>query len=336
MPGFRALGDLSTAFLLSRQTHALKSEVQRRSTELGSGQTANKSQTLRGDYRALAAIERGLGIAGAEKLAISEAQGFASVAQVALGMVQDQADVVTGALLSIPYAPTSATVDRAGQTVRQAFGALVGALNKTSADRAIFAGDATDGAALAAVSVMMADIEALVAGETTAAGVAAAVNAWFDTPGTGFDALGYTGSNTPLAPVRLGQGETADLSLTAADPGLREMMKGFAMGALLDGPVLGGDVSERVTLARIAAETALNAKGLVTDLQAGIGSSEAAIETARVRSSAEVSTLELARHGLIGIDPFETATRLETAQTQLETLFALTARVSRLSLADFL
>ncbi len=336
MSNFRSLGDLSTAFLLSRQTHALKTTVQRSATEVSSGRTANLSQVLRGDYRALAAIERRLGIAGAEKVILAEAEGFAAVAQAALGAVQAQADTVSGALLSVPHAPTAPTLDRSGRITRQAFEALVGALNKTSADRSVFAGAATDATALAAVDVMMADIEALVAAETTAAGVASVVAAWFDTPGGGFETLGYTGSATPLAPMRLGGGEVADLPLTAADPGLREMMKGFAMGALLAGPTLGGDVDARLALSRTAAETVLNAKSRVIDLQAGIGAVEATIETARTRASAEGAALELARNGLIGVDPYDAATRLEAAQTQLETLFALTARVSRLSLVDFL
>jgi flagellar hook-associated protein 3 FlgL len=46
--------------------------------------------------------------------------------------------------------------------------------------------------------------------------------------------------------------------------------------------------------------------------------------------------LEIARADLVAIDPFEAATRMEAAQTQLETLYSVTARLSRLSLVDFL
>jgi flagellar hook-associated protein 3 FlgL len=336
MTSFRTLGDLSTSFLLSRQTQALKAEVQRRSTELSSGQTADLSRALRGDYRALGAVSRGLALSETERITIAEARGFATAAQAALGVVQDQTEALTSVLLAVPHAPTLTTLARAGSTARQGFEAVVGVLNQRTADRAIFAGDATDAAALAPVDSMLAEIEALVASETTAAGVVAAVDAWFDSPGAGFELTGYIGSGIPLAPFRLGAGEAADLAVTAADPGLRDMLKGFALGALLDGPTLSGDAAEREALARAAADRTLAATDRITDLRAGIGAAEAAVEAASVRRETETAALELARAELIGADPFEAATRLETAQTRLETLYALTARVSRLSLVDFL
>lgn len=335
MSAFRTLGDLSSSFLLSRQTLALKAEVQRRSTEMATGQTTDISQTLGGDYRGLASVTRGLGLAAAERIAIAEARSAATAAQAALGVVQDRTEALSGTLLALPASPIPAALSQAGTTARGAFETMVGALNEKTADRALFTGDATDSAALAPAATMLADIEAAVAGETTAAGVIAAVDAWFG-PGGGFETAGYTGSATPLSPFRLGGGEVADLTLTAADPGLRAALKGAALGALLAGPALAGDTAGRVEIARAAADRSLAATGRVIELRARIGAAEATIEAASVRQATVASAAELARGELIGVDLFEAATRLETAQTQLETLFALTARVSRLSLVDFL
>jgi flagellar hook-associated protein 3 FlgL len=36
------------------------------------------------------------------------------------------------------------------------------------------------------------------------------------------------------------------------------------------------------------------------------------------------------------VDPYEAATKLEAAQSQLEALYTVTARLSRLNLVDFL
>lgn len=336
MPSFRAFGDLSTTFLLSRQTQGLKGEVQQRAQELGSGQVADVSAALRGDFRALSSIERALRLAQAERTTLAEAQGFAGAAQLALGAVQEQSGDLAGVLLAVPDAPTLPAIERAGAQARRGFEAMVGALNLPMADRAVFAGDATDGRALAPAETMLADLELSIAGATTAAQVAAAVDAWFDTPGGGFDTIGYLGSDTALAPFRLGGGERAEFEVRANDPALRETMKGFAMAALLEGNAFAGDVGERVELSRGAAMKLLNAQDDMTDLQARIGGTEAAISRAQARSGAERAALEIARSGLIGADPYEAATRLETAQTQLETLFALTARVSRMSLVDFI
>lgn len=336
MPAFRALGDLSTSFLLSRQTTVLKTQIQQHSTELATGQTSNLAATVRGDFRAISSIEHGLSLLKTDKLTIAEAQGFATAAQAALGVVQNRAEVATGALLSVPDAPTLQTIQRVGRDVRETFEAAVGAINQKTADRALFAGDATDGIALASVDTMMAEIETVVTGLTTAADVEAAVDAWFDTPGAGFDLVGYTGSDTSLASFRLGAGETADFQTTAADPAFRELMKGLAMGSLLSGSAFAGNVGEKTALAKTAAESVLSASGGIIDIQAVIGNGEAAIAAAMSRNGAEATALEIARSELTGVDPFDAATKLETSRTQLETLFALTARISRLSLVDYI
>ena len=336
MPAFRSLGDLSTAFLLSRNTHNLKTQVQRHATELASGRTSDLSATVRGDFREISSIERGMALIETERLTISEAQGFAMAAQAALDVVQDRGSYASSVLFSVPDSPNLPTINRAGREVRQAFEAFVGAINQKTADRAIFAGDATDGTPLASVDAMMTDLETAVAGLTTAADVEAAVDAWFDTPGTGFDAIGYTGSDSALSPFRLGQGESTDLDTTAADPAFREMMKGMAMGVLAGSTAFAGDVQEKLALTRTAAMRVVNASNGVVDIQARVGASEAAIEAAKTRNGAEKTSLEMARTEVVGVDPFDAATRLETAQTQLETLFALTSRISRMSLVDYL
>lgn len=336
MPAFRSLGDMSTAFLLSRHTGMLKSQIQQNSTELTTGRTSDLSKTTRGDFRTIAAIEHSLTTLKTNKLAINEAQGFFSAAQAGLDVVQNRAEAASGTLLSVPHAPTEQTLNRAARDVRDIFETTVGALNQRSSDRAIFSGDASDSTALASVDTMIADIETAISGLTTAADVETAINDWFDTPGIGFDLIGYTGSDSDLAPFRLGNGETADFPVTAADPALRELMKGMAMGTILSSSAFSGSTNEKVKLARSASEKIMTASGGIVDLQATIGNSEAAAQSALVRNGAEATSLELARSEAVGIDPYDAAAKLQTAQTQLETLFALTARISRLSLVDYI
>ena len=67
-----------------------------------------------------------------------------------------------------------------------------------------------------------------------------------------------------------------------------------------------------------------------------LGSTEANIINTGVQNDAEKSALETARLGLLSVDPYETAAKLQEAQTQLETLFSITARLSRLSLVNYL
>ena len=60
------------------------------------------------------------------------------------------------------------------------------------------------------------------------------------------------------------------------------------------------------------------------------------ISAAETRNSSEESALQIARNDLTSVDPYSTATKLQETQTQLETIYALTARMSHLSLLDYL
>jgi flagellar hook-associated protein 3 FlgL len=71
-------------------------------------------------------------------------------------------------------------------------------------------------------------------------------------------------------------------------------------------------------------------------LMARVGTAQARISAATIRNGAEESALGLARAGIVSADPYDAAARLEDLQTRIEALYLITARVSRLSLADYI
>lgn len=80
----------------------------------------------------------------------------------------------------------------------------------------------------------------------------------------------------------------------------------------------------------IAADTAI-----LTEM-GSIGLKQEVVERARVTNAAAISTFEIARTDIRGADAFETAAALTEVEGQLEALYAVTARLSRLSLVDYL
>jgi flagellar hook-associated protein 3 FlgL len=120
------------------------------------------------------------------------------------------------------------------------------------------------------------------------------------------------------------------------DQSLRDTLAGFAMAALIDRGVLAGDATERGGLAQQAGQQLVSTEDARTTLEARIGTVEAQIEAARTRNSAEETSLGILRSDIGSVDPYEAATRLQTIQSQLESLYLVTARVSRLSLTEYL
>lgn len=332
-----SIGDLAQSFQLRAQNAHLKRQLTTLAQELTSGRKADPGAHLSGDFVPLASIERGLATLASYRTALSEAAIATDAMQASLAQLADTGGALAEGLLLSATAPGPATLTAGGIEARGRLEQAVSALNASVGGRALFSGAAVGQPALAPADQIIAALEPLVAGETTAEGVANAVAAWFDTPGGGFDTLAYTGADTPAGPVRVADGQSLTLDVTAADPAMRDVLKGLATAALLaDEGLLADDLSERAALAQRAGEQLITAEAPLAALRAEIGIAQNRIETIKAENGAETAMLELARGELIGADPYDTATGLEAVQGQLETLYTITARLARLSLVDFL
>jgi flagellar hook-associated protein 3 FlgL len=328
-----SVGDASLTNILSRQGADLRAQVQRASVEVTTGRPADISKALRGDVGPLLAIDASLSRLAAFKTATTDAAFQTAAQQTALAGVSSLATGITTTLLGARDFPTPAQVNSVAADARARLSSVIGLLNTQSAGRAVFSGIDTDTVPLGSADDLLARLETAAAGATTAGQVAAAVVNWFADP-LGYGAF-YQGGD-PLTPVPIAPGEAADLSTTARDTPIRDTLAGFAMAALLDRGLLGGNPEERARLAQRAGQTLLTSEDARINLASRIGTVEAQIDSARSRNAAEGTALGIVRADIGSVDPYEAATRLEAARAQLESLYLVTARVSRLSLAEFL
>lgn len=329
-----SLGDMAQSFLLRRQNVALKSDLQRLSTEMTTGRVVDTSARVSGDLVPLSGIDASLArLKGYESVA-KEAALFTGAMQTTLGVIDDMSSDLSASLIAAAGSVSSPLVDMAGKDARQRFDTAISALNTRFGDCSLFAGTATTGAATVNADTMLQALDATVAGITSAADIETAVAAWFDAP-TGFAAQAYVGGGS-LAPLSIAPGEQAVVDITAADPAIRVTLKGLAMAALLDRGVLSGQPDERRDLARLAGVSLLQSQTDRAHLSARLGTVEGQIGTAMARNSAETTALQIARSDIVAADPFETASKLEETQAQLEKIYAITARMTRLSLMDYL
>lgn len=334
MMTFTTIGDLAQAFQTRRQNNALTRELNRLTEELSTGRRSDIRGGASGDRSPLAAIERELVTLRSEGFALTEAGQVATTLQSVLDRTQDTLTTLSNNIFTIVAPAQPAMASRVIAESRSDFAAMVGALNTDVAGRRLLAGTATDGPALASSDTILVALEAVVNAAPTRADALAAVDAWF-APGGGFDTVAYLGSATPLAPVRIG-GEDIPLDIRAADPEPRAALAAAALAALAGTGPLGTTDSDRIDTLRLAAERGLAATDALTQVRARVGTTENALERAETRNASRTAALQLARAELTDIDPFATATRAQEVQVQLESLYTLTARLSRLSLTEFL
>ncbi len=329
-----SLGDMAQTFLMRRHTTEAKASLQRHLIEVTTGQAADLTRQVRGDHSPLNGIDASL----------SRLQGYASVTtelglmtqamQTALGTIDDLAAGLAPALLNAASPGNQTLVNTTAADAHQRFATVVSTLNARIGDRSLFAGQATERPALADAESILSSLDTAIAGLGTAQDIETAIGGWFDDP-AGYATLAYQGAGA-MAAVAVADGEQAQARLTAMDPALRNTLKGLAMAAMLDRGVLSGAPAARADLANRAGQVLISGQTGRTQMAADLGVVEAQIAAAGIRNTTETSALGIGRAAIVSVDPYEAATRLQDTETQLETLYTLTARLSRLSLMDFL
>ncbi len=330
------LGDLATSYQQKLHSARLKTQLARLTDEMATGRVSDLRKATGGHFGTLGSLDHQLGSIAAYTTAGKEAALFLGTLQEAFGTIQDAAGKLAPVMLQASDSAHASFISATAADARAQFQSVVSALNTHVADRTLLGGTATGGPALATSETMLADLSAAVTGLTTAADIETAVDAWFDTPGGGFETVGYLGSTTPLSPFRVGQHEAINVQVTAADAEIRDFLKGYAMAALVDLGALSTQPGEKAELLTTAGERLFNANAKLAEVRGRIGSAEAEVDTALARNASAASALELARNDIVAADPYQTAVDLEAAQIQLESLFAITARLSRLTLTEYL
>jgi flagellar hook-associated protein 3 FlgL len=329
-----SVGDFAQSLVLSRRNATLKDSIQSLSEQSVTGLVRDKTERIKGDYGPLAGIEATISQLQSFRTVTTETGMAASQMQIALGSISDGASTLSASLLAAASSNSASRINTLALDATQRLQSAMGALNTRLGDRSLFSGVATNTSAVAPTETMMVALDTAIVGAISSGDVETAVNAWFSDP-AGFAATVYQGG-PPLAPVPIGPDQQAQLDVTALDPAIVSMIKGLAMASLLHRGALAGSEVARADLAQRAGESLASSQTAFAELGARLGTTEANIVTASVQNEAHKSALETARLGLLSVDPYETASQLQEAQNQLETLFAITSRMSRLSLVNFL
>ena len=330
-----SIGDLAQSLVLRTRSSQLKQTIATLTEELSSGRTADVTTRLGGDISYLADIDRNLTRLSGFAVAASEATLFARASQTGMERLHDLASDLSGSLISLSPSNIGSLRNHTAQQARAGVATAIAALNASAGGRSLFAGTATDRAPLGSADTLLDALRTELAGLTSQADLELAATGWFDDP-AGFRATMYAGSDQSLAAIEVGSGQEVALTLRADDPAFRDMLRNMAMAALATDPTLGLDADTQNAVMRAAGEGLLADQDVLAGLRADLGFAEARIEEAGIRNASARTGLEYARGALLEADPYDTATRLEEVQFQLEALYSVTVRTSRLTVLSFL
>lgn len=329
-----SFGDLAQSFLLKSNISRLKGESGRITQELSSGKLSDIGAAQSGDLSRLSATTNSRSLTAGYQSAASEAASLTAASQAALGMMSDSVQALVSPLLLASQLAVPDQIRLSANEARSRLDMVLTTMNTSFGGRSLFAGQDIRGSAVADSDTILSALRTELAGVTSADDAMARISAWFDDP-AGYTAVAYQGE-APLSNVAVSATDSVWMGATANDPAFRSMLKGLTASALILDP--GGAVPgiDQARFAHVAAQALMAGQQEMTYLAARVGVSEGRIEAAQSRNAADLFTLEMAESDLVSSDPYRLSTELEAVQTNLETVYAITARISRLTLADFL
>lgn len=330
-----SLGDLAQNTYLFTRGAQLKQNVADLQQELSTGKTKDLTGRLGGNFNYLSDIERSINRLESYDTVTTETALFADSTQGYLAKITDISSNYGEDLMTVGTFITESSADQLSMQAYDYLEQTIASLNGQLGGRSLFAGTDTDATPLADPDTLMTALSAEVAGLTDAGDIVQAVHDWFDDP-LGFDTVMYQGSTTDMAPVRIGPNEEVTIALRADHDAFKQAMAGFAIGALASEPALNYSVDQKKDLLTATSGEMMTTRGNLVEVQAQLGFTEERIEDTAARNAAALLGLQLAKNELIEADPYETVSKLEEAQFQLESIYTVTARSSKMSLLNYL
>jgi flagellar hook-associated protein 3 FlgL len=151
--------------------------------------------------------------------------------------------------------------------------------------------------------------------------------------GTGWNGLMSSASSSPVT-SRITLSESAPASVTANEAGFRRAIYAAALTSEFFDSALGGAAKSAVALKAVSVSG--EAKANLAALQGQVGFMEGRVSDAQARLDLQSEHLSTLASDMAAVDPYEASTRLTSILSQIETSYALTARIQDLSLMRYL
>ena len=318
---------------LAQPASRTRAALARLGGELASGRVADAAAALRHDFAPLGAAERTLATAASSDAAIGHGRRVAAAAEAALARGAAGLDGLRDALGPAIAGAAAPDLAEVGAAARDVLSDLLAAFGTRVDGRAVFDGGRADAGPFPDPEAVLADLDAMAAAAPDADALAAQVSAYF-APAGGLLTTRAAAPPGAVLTIRAGPGEVERLDLSARGADARAALEAVAQVAAR--AALPPAAQDGASLAGPAQAALAEAAGSVTALRAETGRFWAALDRAADRRADAAAAATGARSDLVGADPYETATRLEQEAARLETIYALTARLGRLRLTDYL
>ena len=321
---------------MSRLIADLRNRADDTRVEAVTGRFRDVTAERRGNVNEIMQIEKSINDLRiyAESIALSETRAgiMQSNLGVAVDLAQSSADTTALLLTNRSDIGTEAFSSRA----RDDLDALVAGFNVNFAGRSLFAGDEAGSAALVDAETIFTMSTAIL--EAAPTGGAAYTNLQIEFLGTGatFDTSFYLGGTGQAPLTEVAPGQRIDYAVRADNDAVRKVMFNTVVLAAAYDRSNTLTEEQRRDLLELGADGIRNAIPDLIEVRAELGTAEARIADVKARNVAAEAAFTLRFNDLAGADSYEAALTLNELDTQLQTAYQTTARLSSLSLANYI
>lgn len=327
--------DSARHLMLKRSSVKLRDTVSRLTSELASGEVSDKTQTLKGALGHLAYIENSISLM---KQNLSTAKFASTILEAQQSVVSNLGKIsqdLAHDLTISAQTPDTLLLHDARARAESGFRQVTALLNTKVAGRYLFSGTSGDVRPFADPDLIMNALVSSLPPYSSAADIKTHVENWFNVGGD-FETVAYLGEDATSIPLDLGNQNALRFDVTGKNPAMRATLAGLALGAIGEHLIPTTTEPVKRELLAMSANLLFASDTARVALQSSIGAKEAQVSEARTSAEARSTILQIARNDLLASDPYDVATALEAATQKMDALYLVTARLSRLSLTEYL
>ncbi len=323
----------------SRQTRAtaqLRERLQTTATEAVTGLKSDLTKATNGEVgrahllgKALNDVDQGLQINTLSKTRVTLMTNALSGADTAINGLGPRGSVAVAIGNDITLKALS---NEASGTLES----VMSALSTSQGPRNLFSGSKTDAPTYADPKILLEDVKDILSNASSVDDANTKLDRYFNDPDGTFETKIYTGSQNNAAPLQIGNNKSVNLDLKGNNQDIKDTLRGLAvMANAFEFTGTGREDDFDAMYSAGAASVSSGTTGL-TNQQAKLGLLSATLNQAESRFNVERTSLTNAYTEMFGRDQFEATTELKTLQVQLEASYTLTARLSDLTLTNYL
>ena len=324
--------DIGRALMLAQRGSAAGADIARVADEITSGLVSDPVKSASGDAAQVYAVESYLSNIKVDREIVATVQRRSEVAQTTLNSLRETILPLGPNLTAATTADDSLRAAAYSQTAAETLDFALAGLNATIAGRSLFGGVSNDTPLVGSADALLADVRAAIAkGSDTPI---ATVEDYFSDGGA-FSTDFWQGEPEAGA-LTLASGHSLESLPTGDGDAFRSMLKGLTLAALSTDESLAPESADQLAFQEGAGKALSTAADELATLQAEIGTGQE--RAVRIESIlvAEQTAAEITRGALFNTDPYAASAELTALEAQLETLYTITARLSQLSLTNYL